>query len=641
MPGKKVTGYHNGQMGEFDEDEVDYELVDHTRIFGSHINAIPIQSAVQGPRLFYGARFYNQAMPLKNREAPLVQNLDISQGPESTQSFDEILGKYSGAVFSDQEGEVIDITPDQITLKTPTGEKIHKNIYNNFPFNRKSSITNIPIVEKGQVVKKGDLLASSNYTDDKGTLALGLNVRIGVVPYKGFSMDDATVISQSLADRLQSEHTETYAQKFDRDVKSGLNHFRSLFPTRFTKEQLEHLDGHGVVKPGTQLQQGDPMILATRPRVLSSAGVNVGKLTKTLSQSRTDASQVWEHEYPGEVLDVIHGSGGVKLVTRGYAPTKLGDKVVHRSGQKSIVSKIIPDEQMPRTEDGEPLELLLNPLSIPSRTNNSLLYEIMLGKIADREGKPIKIPGFTKLGERWNDIIKKRLADVGLSDTEKIYDPAEDRFLESPALVGKAYLMKLHHVAESKSSERGQGGYDAWQSPSKGPGDGGGAKRLSGLESTVLLSSGAYKTLREGATLRGQQQDEYWRALRMGFTPKKPGVPFAWEKTMAMMFGAGINAKKGPNGVIRLAPTTDDDLLERRPVEIKKGELLNLSNMSPVPGGLFDPSLVGNNGWGAITLPFRVPNPAYEDSIRTLLGLKKKELEDILAGRKELPEHLR
>lgn len=639
--GTKVLGYHNGQMGEFDDEEVDYELVDHTRVFGSHINAIPIQSAVQGPRLFYGARFYNQAMPLKGREAPLVQSLDVSQGPDSTTSFDEVLGRYAGAVYSDDEGEITDVTPDAVTLKTLDGRKIHKQLYNNFPFNRKSSITNSLLVEKGQKIKAGDILASSNYTDDRGALALGTNVRVGVVPYKGFSMDDATVISQSLADRLQSEHTETYEQKYDRDVKPGLNHFKSLFPTRFTKDQLEKVDAQGVVKPGTVLNQGDPLVLATRPRVISSAGVNVGKLTKTLSQSRTDAAQVWEHEYPGEVLDVVETAKGAKVVTRGYAPTKLGDKVTMRSGQKSIVSKIIPDELMPRTEDGRPLELLLNPLSVPSRTNNSLLFEIMLGKIAAAKGEPIKLPGFTKPGEKWYDLVKARLDEAGLSDTENIFDPEENRLLEQPALVGNAYLMKLHHVAESKASSRGQGGYDAWQSPSKGPSDGGGAKRLSGLETNVLLSSGAYNTLRESSTLRGQQQDEYWRALRMGLTPKKPGVPFAFDKTMAMMFGAGINTRKQPNGIIRLAPTTDRDLEEKRPVEIQKGELLNLANMSPVPGGLFDPSIVGNNGWGSITLPFRVPNPAFEDSIRTLLGLKKKELEDILAGRAELPEHLR
>jgi DNA-directed RNA polymerase subunit beta len=633
-----AVAYKDGKIEEVDDEDVDYELVEPTRQFGSHINAIPIQSAVQGPRLFYGARFYNQAMPLKVREAPLIQNLDETD-PDG-RSFDQILGRYAGAQFLDEDAEVTDVTPDYIHYKNAAGEKKKKAIYNSQVFNRKSGITNFPLVQKGDKVTAGQLVASSNYTDDNGNLALGLNARVGLVPYKGFSMDDAIVISQAFADKFLSEHMETHVKEFDRDIKPGKDHFRSLFPQKYTKEQLEFLDDKGVVKPGTILKEGDPIILATRPRVISSSGANVGKLTKSMSQARNDASMVWESSYPAEVVDVYESKKGAKVITRAYAPTKDGDKIVFRSGQKSVVSKVIPDEQMPRTKDGEPLDVLLNPLSVPSRTNNSLLFEMMLGKVAKKTGKPIVLPGFTKPGEKWNDIVKKYLDEAGVSDKEEIYDPVEDKILEQPVLVGNAYMMRLHHTAESKEDARGQGGYDAWQSPSKGSGPGGSSKRLSGLESTVMLSSGAYNNLREGSTLRGQANDEYWRALRMGLTPPKPGTPFAWEKTMNMMIGAGINPRKVGKGVLRLAPARDEDLEEKRPLEITKGELLNLNTLAPVEGGLFDSALVGNNGWGKITLPHRYPNPAYEEAVRTILGLKKKELQDILAGKMDLPEHL-
>jgi DNA-directed RNA polymerase subunit beta len=630
------VGYRNGKIQDFDDDEIDYELISHENLFGTHINHIPIQSGVQGPRLFYGARFDNQAMPLRNREAPWVQNLDTTD--DGGFSFDEKLGKDLGAVFADEDGEVTEVTPDYIHYKNATGEKKKRAIYNNQSFNRKSGIHNTSKVKVGDKFTAGGLLATSNYTDDNGTAAMGMNTRVAVVPYKGYSMDDAIVLRKGFADNMVSEHMETHEQEYDRDIKGGLGHFRSLFPEKFHKKQLAKLDERGVVQKGQILDPGDPIILSTRPRVISSAGVNVGKLTKTMSQARGDSSSVWEEEYPAEVVDVFHTPKGVKVVTKAYAPTKEGDKVVYRTGQKGTVSLVIPDEKMPRTKDGQPLDVLLNPLSIPSRTNNSLLYEIMLGKVAAAQGKPIKLPGFTKPGEKWYETVLQKLEEAGIPDEEEIFDPETNQFLENPVLVGNAYMLKLHHTSSSKASSRGQGGYDLFRQPAKGSGEGGGSKRLSGLESNVMLSSGAYNNLREGITLRGQQNDEYWRALRMGLTPAKPGVPFSWDKTMNTMVGAGITPRNVGKGILRLAPTTDKDVDDKNAIEIQKGELLNLNNMAPVTGGLFDPAIVGNNGWGKITLPFRIPNPAFAESIRHLLGLKRQEMEDILAGKLDLDE---
>jgi hypothetical protein len=296
---------------------------------------------------------------------------------------------------------------------------------------------------------------------------------------------------------------------------------------------------------------------------------------------------------------------------------------------------------MPRGEDGKPFDVLLNPLSLPSRSNSSTPFEIMLGKLAAAKGEPIRVPGFTAKGEKWYEKVKGMMDEAGISPVEKVYDPVEDRFLERPVLTGSAYILKLQHLADLKSSSRGQGAYDLWKQPAKGSTESSQAKRLSGLENQVLLSSGAYHNLREGSTLRGNQMDEYWRNLRSGMAVKKPGVPFAWEKTMQMMRGAGIDPKETKEGKLRLGPMTDRALGTMKPVELDSGELLNLSTMAPVQGGLFDKRLVGNNSWGQVTLPFSIPNPAYEETIRSLLGLKKKELAAIMEGTMELPEHLR
>jgi DNA-directed RNA polymerase subunit beta len=636
---KKSFALRDNKIQEVDDNEVDVELLSPNNFFSTHINLIPMHSAVQGPRLFYGARFYNQALPLTKPDAPLVQNLDAQD--KDGQSFDEKLGKIAGSVLADDDGEIVDLTPDFVKLKKADGSIKSFDLYNNFPFNRKTAITHKPLINKGDVVKKGQMMAKSNYTSDNGSLALGAHARVGLVPFKGYSMDDAIVISNSFAKRLTSDHSYTMEQDYDNDVKGGLNHYVSLFPTQFNKEQLKKFDANGVVKPGTVVKQGDPLILATRPRVFSSTTAQLGKLSKAMRQSRHDSSQLWDSDFDGTVTDVAKTKTGYKVIVKSEAPAQMGDKIVFRSGQKGVIANILSDDHMPRTKDGNPLEVLLNPLGIPSRVNNGIIYELLLGKAAAKMGQPVKVPSFNKPGDRWYDFVAKTLKDNDLAETEEVFDPMSNRLLENPITVGVGHILKLHHTSASKASARGQGGYDLDQQPLKGGSEAAKAKRLSGLEVHSLLSAGAYNTLREGATLRGQKNDEYWRALRQGYKPKPPGTPFVWEKFQTLLTGAGLQARKVDGGKLRLGPFTDDDLDKRGAVDIKSGDLVDMNTMDSIPGGLFDQALVGNNKWGKISLPFKLPNPAFEPAVRHLLGLTEKELRGIMSGQTELPEHLR
>ena len=633
---RSIYGVKDNQIQEVDDKDVDLDLISPNSFFSTHINLIPLQSAVQGPRLFYGARFYNQALPLTNAESPLVQNIDDSD----QEPFDKKMGRLSGALYSNDDGEIEDVQPDFIMIKNADGTKRKVDVYNNFPFNRKTSITQTPLVKKGDKVTKGQILAKSNFTDDNGNLALGMNARVGLVPYKGYSFEDALVISKSFANKLSSDHSYTYGQQFDHEIKGGLNHYKSLFPTQFTKKQLEMLDDDGVIKPGSTVQPDDPLILATRPRVFSSTTSQLGKLSRAMKQSRHDSSKKWDGQNPGIVTDVAKTKKGVKVVIKTVNPTMVGDKVVFRSGQKGVVSTIIDDDHMPRTLDGKPLEVLLNPLGIPSRANNSMIYELLLGKVAKKLGKPITLPGFNKPGEKWHKVVRDYLNQAGLTETEEVFDPMTNRKLGQPITVGVGHVLKLHHTSASKMSSRSQGGYDADQQPLKGGSDAAQAKRLSGLEAHSLLSAGAYATLREGATLRGQKNDEYWRSIREGLKPKPPGRPFVWDKFRALISGAGMYAKDLNDGRMRLGPMTDDILESMKPFDIKSGDMVDINSLEPVPGGLFDQSIVGNNKWGRIRLPFAMPNPAFESSIRSLLGLTEKELRAILVGEQELPKHL-
>lgn len=634
----KSYALKDNQIQEVDDKEVDYEIVSPNAYFGTHVNTIPLQNAVQAPRSFYGARFVNQSMPLVGAEAPLVQTL-MDEDKEG-RSFDEYYGRFVGALRSDRSGKVLNVVDDEIEVEYDnedgTKEKRKHSLYNRFPMNRKTLYHNTPLVKKGDHIDKGTLLAKSNFTDDKGTLAMGLNARVGLVPYKGFSMDDSVVISEGFAQRLKSSHAYNYHQDFDRDTKKGKNHFISLFPTEFTKKQIELLDDDGVVQPGTILKKGDPMILATRPRVISSSSSQLGKLSKTMRQARTKAAQTWQYDEPGQVVDVAKGKNGVKVIVSADKPTKIGDKITFRTGQKGIVSKILPQDQMPRSVEGGEMDVLLNPLGIPSRINNSLIYEILLGKIAAARGEGYKLPSFNKKGEKWYDFVKSELDKHGLTSTERAFDPTSNKELEEPVTIGNAFVQKLHHVGESKQSSRGLGSYDQDQQPLKGGSEGGKSKRLSGLEVGGMLSSGAYANLREGATLRGQQNDEYWRQLRQGYRPKNPGAPFVWKKFQTLMNGAGLRVKDVGEGRLRLGPYTDRDLDEQKAMEVKNGELVDLTTLEPIDGGLFDRSMVGANKWGKIKLPFAVPNPAFEDHIRKLLGLTKNEFRAVMAGKQHL-----
>lgn len=631
----KVNVIKDNQIQEAKDNDVDVELPSFSNLVGTNANIVPLLNNAQAARAFYASRFVEQAMPLATRETPLVQSLD-PEDPDG-KSFEEKFGERVGAKFAKEDGEVVAVEPDEITIKTKDGDK-KIGLYNSFQFNRKTQLSNIPLVKPGDKVKKGQLLASSNFTDDKGTLSMGVNARIAMVPYKGYSMDDAIVVSESFAKKMASEHSYEHDLEKDENTKFGKSHYHSLFPRKFTKEQLDNLDDNGVVKPGTVLHKGDPIILATRPKPVYSNATHLGKLGKAFKSIRSDVAETWEHDYPGTVVDVVDGKKAHKVFVNAVSPLVPGDKIILRNGQKDILSKVIPDEQMLRSLDGTPFEVLLNPLALPSRVNTATLYELALGKIAQAEGKPIKVPGFTGKGNSRLDYVLKRLKQAGLSDTEEVFDPVANKKLEKPITTGIGYIEKLHHVVDAKLSARGQGSYDQNMQPLKGGSEAAQAKRLGGLESTALLAKGGYATLREGSTLRGQKNDDYWRLLRQGYKPSEPGTPFVYDKFKILLNGAGLNAKDLGKGQLRLGPMTDKYLDELQPVEVKNGKLVDTATLEGIADGLFDEKMVALNKWGKISISHPMPNPAFEKQICQMLGITVADLRKVMASEADLEE---
>jgi DNA-directed RNA polymerase subunit beta len=608
--------------------KADYEIADTNSLFATGVNMIPAPTSVQGPRLLYGNKFFEQALPLENREAPLVRNMQN----ESGRSWDWVIGDQLGAIRSqdDEEGAVVEkVEPSRILLRMPDGTKRERELYDSFPGNRKTLMTSYANVKPGDMVTKGQTLASSNFTDPEGRMALGLNARVAVVPYKGYSMDDAIVISQSLANRLSSMHAETVDRDHDEDLTLGKSHFISLFPDAYKQDQLDHLDDDGLPVKGQIIQPGDPLVLQTRPRQFNSNSGDVARLSRNKRFVRKDASLKWEGDHPAEILGVSKTKDGGNRILLSYkAPVASGDKLVYRPGAKSTVSLILPDEKMPRTEDGRPVEMLMNQLSLPSRENFETYLELMLGKIARKTGKPYVLPQFLPPGQKWNEFAKAELEKHGLKDAERLYDPEEDIFLDNEVAVGDAFVMKLHHQAANKMTARGQKGYTLDQQPMRGQGQS--AQRVSGLEMTALHSSGARGIQQEAILLKGEKRDDYWRSLRANRQPAKLDKPFVWDKFLALLQGSGIDPADRGKGVLRLSPMTSKKLAELDPLEIQNEGIVDLNTWEPKKGGLFDPQLTLDGRWGYIKLKEPVVNPAYEDTVRVLLGLTKDEYEKLL-----------
>ena len=398
----------------------------------------------------HNSKYPLQAISVQSREAPLVRGLDEATGKD----MHSLIGKYLGARFAPQDGIVTAVRKDRIDVQYADGTKGSVDLYVNFPMNAKGFINNKPQVKAGQAFKKGDCLASSNYTDDKGVAALGTNLRSAWMSWKGGTYEDAIVISESAAKKLTSDTMYKTAVDLDKTVKLGKKNYLTWKPGEFTKEQMEALDDNGIVKPGTVLHKEDPMILAVRMTEPSP-----GTMGKRIL---TDMSERWEHDHPGVVTDVVKTRNGIKVYATVTAPVEIGDKLSGGYGNKGTVAQIIPDDQMPRDKSGRPIDIILSPLGLISRTNNSQLYEGLLGKVAAKTGKPITVPQFME--GSFSEYVADQLKQNGLKPDETLIDPETGREMKE-IITGNSYIYKLKHLAESKLSARGTSSYDAEELP--------------------------------------------------------------------------------------------------------------------------------------------------------------------------------
>ena len=456
---KRVPVMKGGKITYVPRGEVDLELPSFEDAFSPLGNLVPLKSMVKGQRVAMASRMLTQALPLQGAEAPLVQGA-VPGGGGNT-SFEEEYGPHMGAVRADKAGRVASVADGVMHLKYDDGTGEEVELYEHFPFNRKTYIHQQPVVKPGDSFKPGQLLVRSNYTDGNGATALGLNARVAYMPWKGYNFEDALVISESMAKRMSSEHMYQHDVEVDERTKVGRKAFVSLFPQKFDRLTLSKMDDDGVIKPGEEVEYGQPLILAARERDRAQ-----NKVHKQRQAGFNDTTVLWKHHDRGIVTDVVRGPKGPVVLVKSVSGMQVGDKMSGRYGDKGVIAAIVPDHQMPHGQDGKPYEVLLNPLGVISRTNPAQKVEAMLGKIAALTGKPYKVSDFDSV-EDMTEFAEKELAKHGLKDLEDVVDPESGRRVKGVA-TGNRFFMKLHHTAESKGQGRGSGGYGLDETPSKG-----------------------------------------------------------------------------------------------------------------------------------------------------------------------------
>lgn len=520
-----------------------------------------------------------------------------------------------------------------LTEKTAAGDAglIKVPYYQKFPFPSKTFLDHSVDVKVGDKVEGGQRLAESNYTRN-GVLALGKNLRVGYLPYYGYNSNDAVVISQAAAQKLTSEHM--YREVF---ALSGIELNRAkhqmYYGAKYPAASYAKLDDTGVIKKGAKVDPKDLLVAGLMKQSVSGTDAMLGRIGKTLVKPFKDVGLLWDHGVPGEVVDVIRTSGQITVLVKTREAMQVGDKLAGRYGNKGVVAKIVPDHEMLRDEQGNPLDLLLTSAGVVSRINPAQVIETAVSKVADKTGQPIVYDNSAGHNAvKWaRDLMKEH----GVKDKEHLYDPLLQRTIKGAdgkgVLVGKQYIYKLFKSTDTNFAGHGVGPYDLNEQPLKTGGDES-AKGLGKMEFDALLAHNARNFLREASTIRGQKNDEYWKAVQTGLPLPAPKPSFAFNKFLGLLEGAGVKVDKR-GSKFSLLPMTDKDVVARSTGALEHGATVRAKDLKPETGGLFDPRKTGGPQgtlYAHIDLHEPVPNPVFEEPIRRLLGMTETKFKEAL-----------
>ncbi len=621
----RVVAMDRKKIREVPASSVDYVIISPKAIFDTTTNMIPFLQNNQGNRAMTAGKMQEQAIPLKHREEPLVQT-EIDNGI----TYEQQLGRVNAAV-APVSGVIVSLDP--LKIKADDGKVVTVPLYKNFPLANGSFIHHelLDKIKVGVRVKKGEILADSNHTKN-GVFAMGVNLNVAYMTYKGYTYEDGVVISERAAEKLTSVQLYTKEYEITSDHVLDKKMFAVQFPTDSMRlGNFGQLTEEGMVKKGAKVNPGDALVVGIKKREYSKEQI-LERSLRMLKRFKPDVL-VWDGDFPGEVIDIVKTGTMIKFLIRTEEKAREGDKIVGRHGNKAIITKVLPVAEMPKTIDGEPIDVILNPATVPSRMNMGQVLETAAGEIAAKTNKPFVVNNFD--GKNYLEEIRKLNRKLGIPEAKQIVDP-QLGVIENPVFVGKQYMLRLQHTISHKFSARSIGTYDRYEQPGRGGDES--AQALDPLTTYALLAHGAKENLREMAVIKGQQNDEFWRAFRVGAPLPKPKVPFVFDAFINNLQALGVKIDQTDQH-FQMSVMTDKDVERMSNGKIENALVITARDLKEEKGGLFDPKATGGlagDKWTHIDLAEPMPNPIFEQPIKVLLGLSTKDYNDILAGRKTL-----
>ena len=546
---KRVRVRHRNEIIEVDKELVQYVDVSPKQLVSIAAAMIPFLENDDAKRSLMGSNMQRQAVPLMTSEAPI-----IATGIEYRAA------KDSGIlILAEDDGVVEKVTGDSITMKYNNGKTVVHKLRKFKRTNGGTCINQRPIVRKGEIVKKGDALADGPATKD-GEMALGKNMLVAFSTWEGYNYEDAILLNERLVqeDIFTSIHIEEYDCEC-RDTKLGPEEITRDIPN-VGDDALKDLDENGIIRIGAEVRPGDILVGKVTPKGETDLTAEERLLRAIFGEKARevrDTSLRVPHGEAGTIVDVKiftrdnseELGPGVNQVIRCYIATKrkisVGDKMAGRHGNKGVISRILPKEDMPFLPDGTPIDILLNPLGIPSRMNLGQILEVHLGAAARALGWKVSTPVFDGASDK---EIEELLQEAGLSPDGKqtLYDGRTGEPFASPITVGVMYMLKLHHLVDDKIHARSTGPYSlVTQQPLGGKAQFGG-QRFGEMEVWALEAYGAAYTLQEILTIKSDDvvgRVKAYEAIVKGENIPEPGVPESFKVLVKELQALGLDVR--------------------------------------------------------------------------------------------------
>jgi len=545
-----------GNVAELEADKLDGVDVSPKQMISVATSLIPFLEHDDANRALMGSNMQRQAVSCVKPQAPLV----------GTGIEDKAAADSGQLIVAKKAGEVVEVDSDHVVIKeeAPAGAKkpYFRREYRLQSFvksNAFTSMNQVPRVKKGEIVKEGQLLADGASTDH-GELSLGQNVVMAFIPWEGFNYEDAIVISEKLVqdDRYSSIHIEDFSIDV-RDTKLGPEIVTRDIPN-IGEERLKNLDETGIIRIGAEVKSGDILVGKISPKGegdLTSEERLLRAIFGEKSRDVKDSSLYLPHGEYGKVVDIkiFSREQGDKLTTGviqqiqvSVAQLKkisVGDKLAGRHGNKGVISRVAPVEDMPYLPDGTPVDMIFNPLGVASRMNIGQILEVHLGWAALQLGYKAASPALEGVTEKQ---IKEELKKAGLPEDGKVrlINGRNGEYFDNKSTVGVMYVMKLHHLVDDKIHMRSIGPYSLiTQQPLGGKAQFGG-QRFGEMEVWALEGYGAAYTLQEMLTIKSDDvmgRSKAYESIIKGEMIKSPNVPTSFNVLVNELKGLGLSVE--------------------------------------------------------------------------------------------------